>query len=98
MKTQARDDSVGMSSDITTTPPFPHRLLEDTCQASPTYSLRTSKEEKIKDIEAETRAYGMSGVNKCATLDEEDFDRYTPQVRKERETHRRCGDSSRTEL
>jgi hypothetical protein len=98
MKTQTRDDSVGMNSKSIIVSPFPHRLLDDTCQASSKYSLPTSKEEKIEDIEAETRAYGMSGLNKCATLDEENFDQDTPQVWRERETQRRCGDSSRREL
>jgi hypothetical protein len=78
-----------MVSDITAAQLFPYRPLDDTCQASSRYSLPTSKEEKIEDIEAEMRAYGMSEFNRVATLNEADFDRYTPEVRRERETERR---------
>lgn len=89
MQTYVGDGSVGMSSDTTVIPPSPFHSMGGAFQDQPKYGRRTSKEENIEDIEAEMRAYGMSDLGKCATLHEEDFDRYTPEVRRVRETERR---------
>jgi hypothetical protein len=89
MTNHTRDDSVGMSSDTTIAPPGLHGLQGHTYKVSSKTSLRMSREESIQDIEAEMCAYGMSNFNSCATLDEENLDRYTPEARRERDNKRR---------
>lgn len=79
MQTYTGDGSIGMSSDTTVVAPSTRRPTDGT---SPRYDRRTSKEEKIEDIEAEMRAYGMTDLSKPTTLDEEDFDRYAPEAQR----------------
>lgn len=85
-QTYTGHDSLGMSSDTTVV------ALSPICPTSgpfPKHEGRMGKDEKVEDIETEMRAYGMSDLSNPTTLDEEDFDRYTPEIRRVRETERR---------
>ncbi|KAE9980786.1 hypothetical protein EG328_012034 [Venturia inaequalis] len=53
------------------------------------HDSQVGKEEKIEDIEAEMRAYGMSDLIKPTILDEGEFDHYPPEVRRAKETERK---------
>ncbi|QDS72485.1 hypothetical protein FKW77_009989 [Venturia effusa] len=86
MKTYTRGGSVGMSSDSTVVASSPVHPKEGEISG---FDRWTSKEEKVEDIEAEMRAYGMSNISTHTTLDEDYFNRYSTEIRRSRETERR---------
>lgn len=83
---ETRGNSDCMSSDTIVVPTLPPGTHDE---APARYKFRTSKEEKVEDIEAEMRAYGMSDTGKPMVIEDEGFDRYTPELRRARETERR---------
>ncbi|RDI80370.1 Aldehyde dehydrogenase [Venturia inaequalis] len=78
--------ALGTSSDttvVTLSPMYP------TSGPFSKHDSQVGKEEKIEDIEAEMRAYGMSDLIKPTILDEGEFDHYPPEVRRAKETERK---------